>query len=72
MPASNFMIACVLFYLILALGSLYLQGNCWEGERRRLSIRVKLSMITFLVPSKKYRPAFHVELTAVQHLALLD
>lgn len=71
-PASNFMIVCAILSCFDIVGSLYLHGNCWEGEGRRLLIRVKLNMITFLVPSKKYRPAFHVEHTAVQHLALLD
>lgn len=66
----------ILSCVVLALDSSYLQVSCWEGQGRTLShhllIRVKLNMITFLEPSKKYGPLFHVEHRSVYQLALLD
>lgn len=33
-PSSNFMIVYVSYELVLALDSLCLQVNCWEGRRK--------------------------------------
>lgn len=66
----------ILFCFALALDSLYLQVDCQEGEGRTLLhylfIKVKLNMVTFLVPSNKYRHPVHIEPRSVLPSALLD